>query len=183
MLQKYARISAGTSSQSVLAGTLFQCKCKTTSGMGHNNVPSNDINSYLLCHSDGIYSTLVFMEINELYLVPGHKTNAQKKAFCWSSLPNATPTVKMPKPLPPKCGRRATSTNRQVLTAHRHRLSHDRRTGLTVEARDRQTLHNAPYTFHHGGLKKDQYCSRSVVVTGQQPSNSTTHRVAKMLRR
>jgi len=117
----------------------FQCKCKTTLGMGHNNVPSNDINSYLLCHNEGIYSTLVFMEINELYLVSGHKTNAQNGAFCWSSLPNATPTVKMPKLLPPKCGPCVTSTNRQVLTAHRHRLSHDRRTGPTVEACDSQT--------------------------------------------
>ena len=139
MLQKYTRISARTSSRSVLAGTLFQCKCKSTLGMEHNNVPSNDINSYLRCHSDGVYSTLVFMEINELYLVPGRKTNAQNGAFCWSSLPNATPTVKMPKPLLPKCGRRVTSTNRhvrQVLTAHCHQLSHNWRTGLTVEACD-----------------------------------------------
>ena len=162
MLQKYTRISARTSSRSVLAGTLFQCKCKSTLGMEHNNVPSNDINSYLRCHSDGVYSTLVFMEINELYLVPGRKTNAQNGAFCWSSLPNATPTVKMPKPLLPKCGRRVTSTNRQVLTAHRHRLSHDRCTGLTVEARDSQTdrrtdertLHNAPTPSIMGVIEK-----------------------------
>ena len=158
----------------LLARTLFQYKCKTTLGMEHNDVPSNDINSYLLCHSDGVYSTWVFMEINELYLVPGHKTNAQNCAFCWSSLPNATPAVKMPKPLPPKCGRRATSANHQVLPAHCHQLSHDRHTGLTVKERDSQTDRQMnghcimpPTPYIMDGHKKDQYCSRFVVSSHQ----------------
>jgi len=126
------------------------------------------------------------MEINELYLVPGHKTNAQNCAFCWSSLPNATPAVKMPKPLPPKCGRRATSANHQVLPAHCHQLSHDRHTGLTVKERDSQTDRqmNGHCIMPPTPSIMDGHKKRSILleICGQQPSNSTTHRVAKMLR-